>query len=120
MRFRFPEDVEGVLRRDAVFKPGQQEKPRYVVVDPTDNRTSETRGEDIFLDPHEDLCLSPGLFGLEGMHVHLVPVKVSVVRGTDGRVEPEGFIREHLDRMSHDTHLVQGRLPVEKHDVPIF
>src|SRR5664280_2422235 len=91
-----------------------------MVVDSSNNGTTETWGEDIFLNHHKDLCFSPGLFSLQGMHVHFVPIKVSVVRRTYCRVQPESLVRQNFNRVSHDTHFVQRRLPVKEHYISIL
>ena len=48
------------------------------------------RSNKVGLVAHEDESLGPGLLGLGQMEVHLVPVKVSVVRRAHALVEPEG------------------------------
>ena len=54
------------------------------------------------------------------MHVHLVAVKVGVVRGRDAQVEAEGREGQDLDLVAHHRHLVQRRLPVEEHQVAVL
>src|SRR5207247_10079072 len=61
----------------------------------------------------------PGFFALWNVEVHLVTVKVRVVRRTDGWVEPEGLVGEDSDAVCHYGHSVEARLPVEEHDVAI-
>ena len=53
------------------------------------------------------------------MHVHLVAVKVGVVRRRNGQVHAKCAVREDPHAMSHDGHLVQTRLPIEEHDVSV-
>ena len=53
------------------------------------------------------------------MQVHLVPVKVRIVRRTHGRVEPEGLVREDTNPMGHYRHSVKARLAVEQDNVAI-
>ena len=71
------------------------------------------------MDLHEQAGLGPGFFSLWNMEVHLITVKVSVVGRTDGRVEPEGLVREDSDAVCHDGHSVEARLPVEEHNIAI-
>ena len=54
------------------------------------------------------------------MHVHLVAVKVSIVRCTVTNVEPKGPPVHHLCTVGHDGDLVQGRLSIEQNDVTVF
>ncbi len=48
--------------------------------------------------PHKNKCFSASLLSLWKVKVHLVPIKVSIVRCTDALVEPERAVR-------HDTSL---------------
>lgn len=47
------------------------------------------------------------------MHVHLISVEVSVVRGGNGQVQAESRIGKHLDSVTHQRHLMEGRLTIE-------
>jgi len=51
--------------------------------------------------------------GLPQVQIHLVAVKVGVVRRGDSEVETQRREGHHLDAMPHHGHLVQRRLPVE-------
>src|SRR2546428_13432536 len=53
------------------------------------------------------------------MQVHLVTVKVRIVRRAYGRVESEGFVRKNPYSVSHYRHSVKAGLPVEEHNVAI-
>lgn len=56
---------------------------------------------------------------LGDVHVHLVSIKVCVVRRCDRQVQPEGGVRQDSHAVSHHGHLVQGRLTVEEDQVSI-
>mmetsp|Transcript_24752 Transcript_24752/g.86164 ORF Transcript_24752/g.86164 Transcript_24752/m.86164 type:complete len:1050 (-) Transcript_24752:600-3749(-) len=62
---------------------------------------------------------------LREVHVHLVAVKVGVVRLAVGVVHADGLLRalhgssQHSCPMRHDRRLVQRRLPVHQHDVTV-
>ena len=53
------------------------------------------------------------------MQVHLVTVKVGVVGRGVGQVHPEGAPGQDLHPVPHHTHLVEGGLPVEHHQVAV-
>ena len=60
-----------------------------------------------------------GLLRLRQVQVHLVAVKVGVVRRAHALVEAERAAGQHARAVAHDGHLVQRRLPVEEHDVAV-
>ena|SRR5665647_804954 len=64
-------------------------------------------------------CLSPCLFRLRDVHVHLISVKVCVIRRADSRIKPKGPALHYLDTMGHYTHPVQRRLTVEEYYIPV-
>ena len=53
------------------------------------------------------------------MHIHFVAVKVSVVRTRNQHIQPERLIGQHLHPVRHHRHLVERRLSVEQHNVPV-
>ena len=53
------------------------------------------------------------------VQVHLVPVEVGVVGTGVAEVHPEGGPGQHLDPVAHHTHLVEGGLSVEDHQVAV-
>ena len=53
------------------------------------------------------------------MEVHLVSVKVSVVRVAHALVEAKRSPRQRLDLMGHDGKLVQRRLSVEQDNIAV-
>lgn len=65
-----------------------------------------------------DFCYR--LVALRNVHVHFVTVKVSVVWWGYTQVHSKRGVREDLDSMAHDGHLVQWRLSVEHDIVTIF
>ena len=68
---------------------------------------------------HEQTRFRSGFFPLRDMQVHLVTVKVRIVRWAYGRVEPEGFVRKNPYSVSHYRHSVKAGLPVEEHNVAV-
>lgn len=67
---------------------------------------------------HHDLgYLCSGLHWLWHVEVHLVAVKVCIVRGRHTEVQPKGGPGEDLDTVSHHGHFMQRRLAVEDHHV---
>ena len=54
------------------------------------------------------------------MHVHLVTIKVGVVRRRHAQVEAKRAVRHDAHAVTHDTHLVQARLAVEQHQVAVL
>src|SRR6266704_1253884 len=113
------QDVRDLLPRELALLVRQEERPGDVVVDASDDRAAEPRGEDVLLDPHEDARLGAGLLALQDVQVHLVPIEVSVVRRTDREIEAERLVRHHPDLVGHHRHPVQRRLPVEQDDVAV-
>ena len=97
----------------------QEVSTRNVVVDTTDDRTAVSRGQDVLLDTHQDLRFSPSLLGLYHVQVHFIAVEVSVVRRTNGQVEPERVSLHDANFVHHHRHSVQGRLSVEDDDVAV-
>jgi len=57
--------------------------------------------------------------GLGNVHVHLIAVKIGIVRRADALVEAEGSTRQHLHFVAHDGDTMQRRLAIEEHDVAI-
>ena len=75
---------------------------------------------DLLGDVRDVLELGSGLVGLGDVHVHLVPVEVGVVGGADRQVQPESVVGQNAHAVSHHTHPMQRRLPVEQHVVAIL
>lgn len=50
---------------------------------------------------------------LGDVHVHLVAIKIGIVRSADRKIQPESVKRQDFDSVTHHTHSVQGRLTVE-------
>jgi len=91
-----------------------------VVLNGPDDVLAKARGEDLFLNAHEDAGLRASLLVLEGVHVHLVAAgEVGVVRRTDDGVQPERLVRHDHDLVGHDRHPVERRLAVEDDDVAV-
>ena len=53
------------------------------------------------------------------MHVHLVAVKVGVVRGRHRQIQPECRVGKHLHSVTHEGHLVQRGLSIENNVVVV-
>lgn len=54
------------------------------------------------------------------MHVHLISVEVCIVRSGHREVESESTEGKHFHTMSHERHLMEGRLTVEDHIVIVL
>ena len=113
------DDVHCLLAVEPGVLVGEEERTGDVVVDRTDDGTSVPGGQDVLLDLHDDTCLCTCLLALDDVEVHLVTVKVRVVRRTDTEVEPEGLSFHDPDTVGHHGHPVQRRLPVEQDDVSV-
>ena len=111
--------LETVCLSNQGSRSRQEVGARDVVVDTTDDRTAVARGQDVFLDTHQNLGFGTSLFGLNHVEVHLVSVKVSVVRGTHCQIEPEGVAFHDADFVNHHRHAVKRRLSVEDGDVAV-
>ena len=77
-----PEKVECLFLGEPADIMGEHEDTRDVVVDPADDGAAESGRQDVLMDREEDGCLSPRLFGLRDVHVHLVTIKIGVKRCT--------------------------------------
>jgi len=53
------------------------------------------------------------------MQVHLIAVKIGIVRRGTRQIHAERRPGQHLDQMAHHAHLVQRRLPVEDNEVAV-
>jgi len=69
---------------------------------------------------HDLGALGARLVRLQHVHVHLVAVKVGIVRRGTAEIHPEGGVGHNLDAVAHDRHFVQRRLPVEHDDVAVL
>ena len=54
------------------------------------------------------------------MHVHFIPVKISVVRSAHRKVKSKCGVWQDSDSMSHHGHSVQSWLSVEQHEIAIL
>jgi hypothetical protein len=54
------------------------------------------------------------------MHVHLISVKVSVVRCSHTQVEAECLVVKDFNAVTHHRHFVQRRLAIENYVIIIF
>ena len=54
------------------------------------------------------------------MQVHLVSIKVSIIRITHTLVKPEGSVRLHHRIVSHHADFMKTGLSVEQHHVPVL
>jgi len=77
------------------------------------------RRDDLVRHGHELGHLGRGAGRLHQVHVHLVAVKVGVVRVGSREVEPEGVPRHEHDAVADHAHAVEQRLPVEDDDVAL-
>ena len=111
-------DLEGVRLVESI--PGEQVGTQHGVLDDPNDRSGGLWRHDLVLDAHDfggfRLCLD----GLWHVYVHFVPVKVRVVGGGAGGVEPECVVGQHPDRVAHDGHFVQAGLPVEENEVAVL
>ena len=77
------------------------------------------RRHDLACNPRDLRELCAGLLTLGNVQVHLITIKVGVVRRRDTEVETESRVVHEFDAMRHHTHLVQRRLTVKEHIVTI-
>lgn len=54
------------------------------------------------------------------MHVHLISVEVCIVRSGHREIQPESREGENFHTMTHEGHLMEGRLTVEYHIVIVL
>ena len=54
------------------------------------------------------------------MHIHLIPIEISIVWCTHRQVQPECVVGEDSDSMSHHTHSMKSRLSVEEDVVTVL
>ena len=73
----------------------------------------------VAVDAHEVDRLRPRLLRLRAVNVHLVAVKVRVVRGAHALVETKRSPRHDPSSVRHDGHLVQRGLAVEQQHVAV-
>src|SRR2546427_11023047 len=85
----------------------------------SDARPAVSWRENLVLHLHEQTGFRSGFFSLRDMQVHLVTVKVRVVRWAYGWVESEGFVWKNPYSVSHYRHSVKAGLPVEEHNVAV-
>ena len=98
---------------------GQEVGSGNVVVYTTDHSTAVARREDVFLNTHQNLCLSTCFFRLNHVEVHFVTVKVSVVWSTNCEVESEGMPFHDTNFVNHHRHTVERRLSVKDSNIAI-
>ena len=84
-----------------------------------DQNLAVFRRAQVVVDAHQVDRLRPRLLRLRAVDVHLVAVKVRVVRRAHALVEPQGPPRHHPRAVSHDGHLMQRRLTVEQQHVAV-
>lgn len=73
----------------------------------------------VILIPHQHIRFGLGLLCLGKMKVHLITVKVSIVRSADTFVEPKGPPLQDLGLVTHDRDAMEAGLSVEQHDVAV-
>mmetsp|Transcript_11451 Transcript_11451/g.22494 ORF Transcript_11451/g.22494 Transcript_11451/m.22494 type:complete len:848 (-) Transcript_11451:1065-3608(-) len=83
----------------------------------THDRTVTLGGDNHLVHHHVGFCLGTGCQALRHVQVHLITIKISVVRGRHTKVHAESGPVHDTDTMSHDTHLVQRWLTVEEHNI---
>ena len=69
---------------------------------------------------HQLRRLSLRLQRLGQVQVHLVAVKIRIVRRADALVEAEGAVGENVRLVRHDGQFVQGGLAVEQDEVAVL
>ena len=114
------EDVLDKVEVHEAVAEGKLADAAQRVLDDTHDGLVGLRRDDVARDGANVDQLGAGLFRLRHVQVHLVAVKVGVVRRRDRQVEPEGRVRHELDAVRHHRHLVQRRLPVEQDNVAVL
>ncbi len=116
---RLSEKVQRLCFGELGIVVSQQIQRRDVVLDGADDVLAEPWRENLLLHSHQHARFRSGFLVLQRVHIHLVAVKVGVIRRTDGRVEPERLVRHHDDFVSHNRHPVQRGLAVEHHNISV-
>jgi len=73
----------------------------------------------VFLDPHEDACFRARLSLWRTCKFISSPSKSALYGGHTARLKRKVLWGNHADLVRHHRHPMQGRLPVEEHDVPV-
>lgn len=90
------------------------------VLDDSHDGLVRLRIHDLFGHEHDLLNFCDGFVALWHVHVHLVTIEVCVVRSSDTEIHPERLMRQYLDSMSHDRHLMKRWLAVKYDIVSVF
>ena len=53
------------------------------------------------------------------MRIHLITIKICIVRTGDHNIQTEGVVREHLYTVTHHRHAVECRLTVEEDGITV-
>mmetsp|Transcript_25765 Transcript_25765/g.81410 ORF Transcript_25765/g.81410 Transcript_25765/m.81410 type:complete len:234 (+) Transcript_25765:3057-3758(+) len=105
---------------DEVVPSGEAPRAEERVLNDAHHGLVRLRRDDAPRHRHDLGGLCPCLHALHHVQVHLVAIKVGVVRRGDGEIEPEGGVGHDAHAMRHDRHLVKRRLPVEHDNVAVL
>ena len=117
---RHPEqDVLHLLKVQQAITQAELADPAQCVLDDAHHGLVRLRRHDLPRHPGDLGQLGTCFLALRDMQVHLITVKVGVIRRRHTEVEPEGGVVHQLHPVHHHAHLVQTRLPVEEHIVAV-
>lgn len=86
----------------------------------THDRRVVLRRNDLFGNMGDVFKFRDSLIRLRDVHVHLITVKVSVVRRADRQVESEGVVWKDSNPVAHHTHTMQCGLTVEQYVIAVL
>ena len=99
--------------------PGNTEGANKSVLNYTNNRLTITRCDDLVRHCCNLLQFSGGLVGLRDVRIHLITIKICIVRAGDHNVQTKCIVRKYLYTVTHHRHAVQCRLTVEENGIAV-
>ena len=99
---------------------GQQKQPQSGILNNANYGPISLRRDDIVADVHDLTDLGLNVDILRSVHVHLIPVVVSIVWSCHGSVERQCCLIQDSDIVTHHRHLVQTGLSIESTVISIL
>ena len=113
------EDIHGNYLWNHDARLADAKHTGHGVLKQLNNRAVRARTDDIAEQRRKVSQLSGGCDGLRHVHIHLVTVKVCIVRPSRRHVQTERGIRKYAHAVSHHGCLVKRRLTIEEHCIPV-
>ena len=113
------EDIHGNHLRNHDARLADAKHTGHGVLKQLNDRAVRARTNDIAEQRRKVSQLSGGCNRLRHVHIHLVTVKVCIVRTSCRHVEAERGVRKHAHTVSHHGCLVKRRLTVKQHCIPV-